>query len=531
MNTPLHLFLIASLAHPAAAQTISTITPTDAPRSERLVITGAGFGAAQGDSKVLIGGIPAIVTSWSNDRIRCHIAESTPLGPAEVQVLTNQGDDSAAITVLPRDPRSNGRIKWMQRTDHYYSLSRPAIAADGTIYITGVAGPLTALSPDGAVKWAIPGAGGVRPATVGADGNVYTVGPAHTLTALSPEGEFLWGYNAPGNAGPMFVGPGVGPDGKIYAVTEEEPSLGTDYGAFALNPDGSVAWHTSGGYNFRYSPYGWEIVFGDGQLYFATGQGGPIDGNPGIHALDSGSGHENWLRVGIGKVQTDAASNVYWLGAINNNYIGSYDADGSERWTLVYNEFMGQPGGFVVAPDGSSMYCTSTFTHIANLGPDGDIRWSNRQWTHLYNLWGITRDAQRYIATAYPVDNSGPMLRLESTQDQSILWEERVPREHDVWMTPDWEGNFSPDGRTFYLTLHGNNYIDDPYCYVVAIDVTQDGQSCYPDFTGDGALDLFDFLAYVNAFNAGDGPADCTADEKFDLFDFLCFVNAFNAGC
>jgi len=55
--------------------------------------------------------------------------------------------------------------------------------------------------------------------------------------------------------------------------------------------------------------------------------------------------------------------------------------------------------------------------------------------------------------------------------------------------------------------------------------------SCYPDFTGDGALDLFDFLAYVNSFNAGSPDADCDHNVHLDLFDFLCFVNAFNAGC
>lgn len=54
---------------------------------------------------------------------------------------------------------------------------------------------------------------------------------------------------------------------------------------------------------------------------------------------------------------------------------------------------------------------------------------------------------------------------------------------------------------------------------------------CYPDFTGDGQLDLFDFLAYLNAFNGGDTGADCTGDGQLDLFDFLCFVNAFNEGC
>jgi hypothetical protein len=55
--------------------------------------------------------------------------------------------------------------------------------------------------------------------------------------------------------------------------------------------------------------------------------------------------------------------------------------------------------------------------------------------------------------------------------------------------------------------------------------------ACYADFVPDGSLDLFDFLSYVNAFNAAEGSADCNGDEGLDLFDFLCFVNAFNAGC
>jgi hypothetical protein len=57
------------------------------------------------------------------------------------------------------------------------------------------------------------------------------------------------------------------------------------------------------------------------------------------------------------------------------------------------------------------------------------------------------------------------------------------------------------------------------------------GDACYPDFTGDGTLDLFDFLGYVNAFNAGNPSADCDGSGGLDLFDFLCFVNAFNTGC
>lgn len=52
-----------------------------------------------------------------------------------------------------------------------------------------------------------------------------------------------------------------------------------------------------------------------------------------------------------------------------------------------------------------------------------------------------------------------------------------------------------------------------------------------PDCDGSYSLDLFDFLCFVNAFNAEEPYSDCDGDGAFSLFDFLCFVNSFNVGC
>jgi probable HAF family extracellular repeat protein len=82
----------------------------------------------------------------------------------------------------------------------------------------------------------------------------------------------------------------------------------------------------------------------------------------------------------------------------------------------------------------------------------------------------------------------------------------------------------SADGRV--IAGRGRNPQGDTEAWVARL-----GTACYADFTGDGVLDLFDFLAFVNAFNAGSPEADCLADGLLDLFDFLCFVNAFNEGC
>ncbi|MGD1916599.1 MAG: LamG-like jellyroll fold domain-containing protein [Phycisphaerales bacterium] len=65
-------------------------------------------------------------------------------------------------------------------------------------------------------------------------------------------------------------------------------------------------------------------------------------------------------------------------------------------------------------------------------------------------------------------------------------------------------------------------------------DALVDNAPCPADLDGDGSLTVFDFLAFQNAFDAGERRADispttCTPSQ--DIFDFLAFQNAFDAGC
>lgn len=54
---------------------------------------------------------------------------------------------------------------------------------------------------------------------------------------------------------------------------------------------------------------------------------------------------------------------------------------------------------------------------------------------------------------------------------------------------------------------------------------------CYTDCDGDDETTIFDFLCFMNAFQAGDFYADCDESGTLDIFDFLCFQNEFMAGC
>jgi len=54
---------------------------------------------------------------------------------------------------------------------------------------------------------------------------------------------------------------------------------------------------------------------------------------------------------------------------------------------------------------------------------------------------------------------------------------------------------------------------------------------CELDLDGDGRATVFDFLAFANAFDAGDDQADWDGDGELTVFDFLAFQSAFDAGC
>ena len=54
---------------------------------------------------------------------------------------------------------------------------------------------------------------------------------------------------------------------------------------------------------------------------------------------------------------------------------------------------------------------------------------------------------------------------------------------------------------------------------------------CFADQDANGSLDIFDFLAFQNAFTVGDLAADCDGNGLLELWDFLCFQNAFDTGC
>jgi outer membrane protein assembly factor BamB len=55
--------------------------------------------------------------------------------------------------------------------------------------------------------------------------------------------------------------------------------------------------------------------------------------------------------------------------------------------------------------------------------------------------------------------------------------------------------------------------------------------NCGPDLSGDGVLDFFDILAFLQLFSSEDPAADWNGDHVFNFFDVSAYLSAFSDGC
>lgn len=138
---------LLTTATASAQPQINSLSSTTLDRSGRLIIAGSGFGASQGSSQVLIGGLDAIETQWTDTEIHTYVPEQTALGSVPVQVVTSSGSsNSSTCSVTLRQP--NGRVQWSFQTDNYRPLQFVARGPDGTVYVSDWVG-LYALSRGG----------------------------------------------------------------------------------------------------------------------------------------------------------------------------------------------------------------------------------------------------------------------------------------------------------------------------------------------------------------------------------------------
>ena len=101
-------------------------------------------------------------------------ASGTPSLAARVDAQTSS--PAASHANQPAD-----RLLWRFRADADSIMSRPVVAADGTIYVTDTNSHLYALTPEGQLKWVLNNAGNAG-VDLGPDGTIY-VGNTLFITA------------------------------------------------------------------------------------------------------------------------------------------------------------------------------------------------------------------------------------------------------------------------------------------------------------------------------------------------------------
>ena len=112
----------------------------------------------------------------------------------------------------------NGHLKWSYDTGNMLS-STPALAADGTIYVSSWNSNIYSFSPNGILKWYYTTGSTVSSSPIiGADGTIYVGSYDTYLYAINPDGTVRWRFTTGGSL--HYGSPAIGADGTIYVGSE-----------------------------------------------------------------------------------------------------------------------------------------------------------------------------------------------------------------------------------------------------------------------------------------------------------------------
>lgn len=348
------------------------------------------------------------------------------------------------------------RVKWRVPLEGSYSQVRPAVAADGTVYVVDVTDRLYAFAPDGTLLWTVPDAG-AKGVSVGADGTVYT-GNEDWVKAFNPAGSHEWTFTQTPRA---FVLPdvSVGPDGKIYAIAS------SGLGVFALQdpPSSDIPfWQTEEIYARIMVSYT-ELAFGptqdglDEQLYFFA--------NGHIRALRLSDGADVFTTSGV-------------AGPVVSPFDGSWHQDNT-----AHN------------PDGSLLWEFLLPDALAGTVPALDLHGNHYTVVGGYQLFAIDPFGGKLFDTALDenvgppdVDPTGTVLLMStqvtstmpaavkavSTTNGRALWRtELPPSDNGANQYVDTGFAFSPSGDTAYVIsslLVADQTQSGSFLYAIALD-------------------------------------------------------------
>jgi hypothetical protein len=290
----------------------------------------AGTGDYNGDTRAdILWRNDATGQNWMYLMNGASIASSTgvnTVADTNWQIIGNSGPGAATGGgVTDTGPFPEARLQWRVELPGPFSMVRPAVGPDGSIYAVDVNGNLVAVAPDGTVRWSASEAGGVG-VDVGPDGTIYT-GNENWIKAYNPNGSLKWTFTQSPRAH-VFHDVAVGPDGHIYGLAS------SGMGVFSLDdtPSGPVVRWTNAEPFVRLFVDYTEIAFGptsgggDEQMYFHV--------NDHTRSIRLSDGAEVFELFGQNQAPKVSPFDGTW-------HVGyaAYNSSGSNIWTFDFGTF------------------------------------------------------------------------------------------------------------------------------------------------------------------------------------------------
>jgi hypothetical protein len=148
---------------------------------------------------------------------------------------------------------------------------------------------------------------------------------------------------------------------------------------------------------------------------------------------------------------------------------------------------------------------------------DVDTFYSPSDYASGFGYWGAFRPVTTTVMPgAHPIVlwEDGALLAVVSDDRPNVVELGMHPVSNDVNSHYYWDSSTDGDHLMADALLFAMGWFD-----------------CPPDINGDGDVNSLDFVAFLNAFVAGDPAADYNNDGSVNSLDFTAFLNDFVAGC
>ena len=198
-------------------------------------------------------------SDWSTEKTASHRFDVASTYSTTIAVRDPGGEESTWSGQVTIANQVFGAVLWsaIVGSTVYHT---PAIAADGTIYLSTDTAILHSYTPGGVENWKITNLPGSNSSpSIGDDGTIYVGGPDGRLVAFDSAGNLLWKFQVPNPIGDTRASPALGLDGTIYTSCFSDTM-------YALNSDGTIKWMFPTGRHISSSP----AIGQDGTIYFGS---------------------------------------------------------------------------------------------------------------------------------------------------------------------------------------------------------------------------------------------------------------------